>query len=42
MGVPQSLSQIGKVFYKFNTEISFDFDFIDQEYSKKFGEEERI
>jgi putative ABC transport system permease protein len=42
MGIQQSLNKIRNVFNKFNPEIPFDFTFIDQEYSRKFSDEERI
>jgi putative ABC transport system permease protein len=42
MGIQQSLNEIRKVFNKFIPETPFDFTFIDQEYSKKFADEERI
>ena len=42
MGIPKALGVIGKVFNQFNPEIPFDFTFIDRDYSKKFGDEERI
>jgi putative ABC transport system permease protein len=42
MGVSKALSDIEKIFGKYNPELPFDYKFIDQEYSKKFGDEERI
>jgi putative ABC transport system permease protein len=38
----QSLDAVSKIFRKFNPGVPFDYKFIDREYAKKFGEEERI
>ncbi|MEP7231221.1 MAG: ABC transporter permease [Ginsengibacter sp.] len=37
-----ALSKIGPVFKKFNPEQPFEYKFVDDEYAKKFGDEERI
>jgi len=38
----QALEKIAPVFKHFNPEQSFDYQFVDQEYAKKFGNEQRI
>ena len=38
----QALAGIETVFKKYNPAVPFDYQFIDQEYAKKFGDEERI
>jgi putative ABC transport system permease protein len=38
----QALAKIGPVFKRFNPEQPFEYQFIDQEYAKKFGNEQRI
>ncbi len=38
----QALSKIEPVFRKFNPEQPFEYQFVDNEYAKKFGDEERI
>ena len=37
-----ALSKIEPVFKKFNPEQPFEYNFADEEYAKKFGDEERI
>ena len=39
--ISKSLSEIKKVFGKYNPEVPFDYQFVDQEYGKKFQDEER-
>jgi ABC-type antimicrobial peptide transport system permease subunit len=41
-GVPEALSKIETVFKKYNPDIPFDYKFVDDEYARKFGNEERI
>lgn len=38
----ESLDVVSKIFRKFNPGVPFDYKFVDREYAKKFGEEERI
>lgn len=38
----ESLNQIEMVLKKYDPSLTFDFQFIDQQYAKKFGDEERI
>ncbi len=38
----EALSTIEAVFKKYNPSVPFEYKFVDQEYAKKFGEEERI
>ena len=40
--VKDALGKIEPVFKKFNTEQPFEYQFVDEEYAKKFGNEERI
>jgi ABC-type antimicrobial peptide transport system permease subunit len=42
VGISDALGKVQKVFKTYNPEISFDYKFADQEYSKKFGDEVRI
>ncbi|SEW44404.1 ABC-type antimicrobial peptide transport system, permease component [Chitinophaga sp. YR573] len=41
-GVPEALGKIETVFKKYNPDIPFDYRFVDDEYARKFGNEERI
>jgi putative ABC transport system permease protein len=41
-GVPQALAKVEEVFKKYNPDIPFEYSFVDDEYAKKFGNEERI
>jgi ABC-type antimicrobial peptide transport system permease subunit len=41
-GIKQSLIEIGKVFESYNPELPFAYKFTDQEFSTKFGDEERV
>jgi putative ABC transport system permease protein len=38
----ESLDRVDKIFRKFNPGVPFDYRFVDREYARKFGEEERI
>jgi putative ABC transport system permease protein len=42
MSASQALESIGKVFKQFNPEQPFSYSFVDLEYAKKFGNEQRI
>ena len=42
IGAKDALSKIGKVFRKFSPDQTFEFQFADDEYAKKFNNEERI
>jgi len=41
-GVPQAIAAIQAVFKKYDPEHAFEYQFADQEFAKKFGDEERI
>ena len=41
-GVPQAIAAIQTIFKKYDPENAFEFQFADQEFAKKFGDEERI
>lgn len=38
----QSLAEIGRIFKKYNPEYPFEFQFVSEEYAKKYGDEQRI
>ncbi|MDB5239690.1 MAG: transporter permease [Spirosoma sp.] len=38
----ESLAKIGSIFKKYNPAVPFDYKFVDNEYARKFGQEERI
>ena len=38
----QSLAEIGGIFKKYNPEYPFEYQFVDEEYAKKYGDEQRI
>ncbi len=38
----KALGEIGKVFKRYNPATPFEYRFVDQEYAKKFGDEERV
>lgn len=42
MGVREALAQVEKVFKEFNPEQPFEYQFVNEAYSYKFGEEERV
>jgi putative ABC transport system permease protein len=42
IGIPQSLELFKRIFEEYSPELPFDFQFVDREYSKKFGEEDRL
>lgn len=42
IGTSTALARIEKVFRTYNPGLPFDYTFVDQEYAKKFGNEERI
>jgi hypothetical protein len=42
LSVKDALSKIEPVFKKFNPDQPFEYNFTDDEYAKKFGDEERI
>ena len=42
LGITESLARIEKVFQKFDPQSPFVYQFVDKEFSKKFGDEERI
>jgi len=42
MGVSSALAKIETVFKRFNPQQPFEYHFVDQEYAKKFGNEQRI
>jgi len=42
IGISRSLELTKKIFEKYSPELPFDFKFVDREYLKKFGDEERI
>ncbi len=41
-GVPQAIAAIQTIFKKYDPENAFEYQFADQEFAKKFGDEERI
>jgi putative ABC transport system permease protein len=42
IGISRSLELFKKIFEKYSPALPFDFQFVDREYSKKFGEEDRL
>lgn len=42
LGTAAALGKVEAVFKKFNTEQPFEYRFVDEEYAKKFGNEERV
>jgi len=42
MSARDAMDKIGKVFKSYTPELPFDYQFVDQDYAKKFGNEERI
>jgi len=42
MGAKEALGKIERIFKTYNPESPFEYDFVDKEYARKFGDEERV